>query len=91
MTRQRRARTEEQLPEGSPEGSPVTPSTPPYVNPSTREFPKRPSPLANEWVVSGYRYDMSTGLVSPIPQPPEGSPEGSPTPEGSPEEEVVTK
>ena len=67
------ARTEEELP--------IAPSTPPYVNKTTRELPKRPSPLANEWVASGFFYDPSTGLVNPIPKPP--------TPDV--EEEVVTK
>ena len=40
--------------------------TPPYVNPSTREFPKHTSPLANQWVASGFIYDGDTGLVKPI-------------------------
>lgn len=70
MTRQRRARSRATETRTEEEQLPVTPSTPPYVNPSTREFPKRPSPLAHQWVASGYRYDISTGLVSPVSKPP---------------------
>ena len=44
--------------------------TPPYVNPSTREFPKQTSPLANQWVATGFIYDPSTGLVNPVPKSP---------------------
>ena len=54
---------------------PIVNSTPPYVNPSTREFPKRPSPLANVGVAPGHFYDMNTGLVKPYPVTPTPEPE----------------
>ena len=40
-------------------------STPAYINPTTREFPKRYSPLASFAVAPGFYYDGQTGLVKP--------------------------
>ena len=40
-------------------------ATPPHVNPTVREFPKRPSPLAAHMVANGFYYDEETGLVKP--------------------------
>ena len=58
-------------PDNQPEEElPGTPSTPPYVNITTKRHPKRSSPLANEWVAAGHFYDMSTGLVKPFPKAP---------------------
>ena len=38
-------------------------SAPPHANPTVREFPKKPSPLARDMVANGFVYDMNTGLV----------------------------
>ena len=44
----------------------INSSTPAYINPTTREFPKRYSPLATVGVAPGFIYDGETGLVKPI-------------------------
>ena len=37
-----------------------------YINPTTRQFPKRTSPLAGDGVAPGY-YLTDAGTVAPIP------------------------
>ena len=37
---------------------------------NARQFEKRPSPLAANMVAPGFKYDMSTGLVNPVPTTP---------------------
>ena len=37
-----------------------------YINPTTRQFPKRTSPLASDGVAPGY-YLTDAGTVAPIP------------------------
>ena len=38
-------------------------ATPPHINPTVKQYPKRPSPLSANMVAPGFVYDMSTGLV----------------------------
>jgi hypothetical protein len=51
----------------------MTDSSDHYINPSSRQLPRRRSPLASHWVAAGCVFDERTGLVSPItPTPPSG-------------------
>ena len=45
-----------------------------YINPSTRQFAKRPSPLAAHYVAPGHYYDENTGLVKPVSTAPTSAP-----------------
>ena len=46
-----------------------TPSTPPYINTTVKQFPKRTSPLASTMIAPGH-YLTTAGTVAPIPKPP---------------------
>ena len=43
--------------------------TPPYVNTTVKQYPKRITPLANGMIAPGF-YLTPAGTVAPVPKPP---------------------